>query len=359
MRKFAAFFVAFCAFLFAVSQAKPPPYLLGVHVAETEAPATFLTRLERAAKLGARAVRVPVDWAALEPEKRGTFDPAYLSEVRARFLRAEELGLLAVLLLSQSPPWASGSEHPPDPPRPEHYADFAGALVQLVAAVGPSRVAAVEVWNEPNSMQFWGVNEPRKYTYVLVPLRYARAYAGLLNATYDAMKRRFPTIPVLGGSLAGTDLDYLKALFKAGARMDALAVHPYTSPDERDGPRFGLVQYPDQCNEEDPLSPRWCFARGLDWIRAWLDAMGRGNLELWLTEFGAASGGEWGEAGSEAEQAKHLEIALDLLEKHAPRWKVRAALWYRLVDEGDDRYGLLREDGSKKPAAEVFKRRAP
>ena len=352
---------ALAVLLFAAcrSEAPPPPYLLGVHVAETEAPAAFSARLDRAAALGARVVRVPVDWAALEPEKRGTFDPAYLSEVRARFVHAEELGLLAVLLLSQSPPWASGSDDPPDPPRPEHYADFADALVRLVEAVGPERVAAVEVWNEPNSIEFWGNVKPREGTYVLVPLDYAREYAGLLNATYDAIKRRFPELPVLGGSLAGADLEYLKALFKAGAKMDALALHPYAGPDERDGSHHGFAQYPNQCNEEDPLSPPWCFEGGLDWIREWLYETGRAELELWLTEFGVASGREWGEAGSEEEQARHLAIALDLLEKHAPRWKVRASLWYRLVDEGGDRYGLLREDGSEKPAARVFRERAP
>ena len=336
------------------------PYLLGVHIAETARPADFLEQLDRAAELGARAVRVPVDWAALEPDQKGRLDAAYLSEVRDRFLRAERLGLAAVLLLSQSPAWANGNAEPPYPPKPEHYADFADALVRLVEAVGPERIAAVEVWNEPNSIEFWGYVKPREGTYVLAPLRYAREYAALLNAAYDAMKRRFPELPVLGGSLASADTAYLDAMLAAAARFDHLAVHPYAGPDEREGPHYGRAQYPDQCNEEDPLTPPWCFEQGLRGLRAFLDARGRAETELWITEFGVGSSAEWGDAGSEAEQAKHLRIALGLLNGGLAReLRIPVALWYRLRDEGEDRFGLYREDGRLKPAGAAFKELAP
>jgi len=336
-----------------------PRYLLGLHLAETEGIAGYSAKLEQAAELDAQLVRIPADWNALEPGTPGRFDGAYLEELKTRFQRAETLGLKAVLMFAQSPAWANGGAPPAHPPRPEHHRDYADALARLVAAIGPERVAAVEVWNEPNSVEFWGEVEPRAGTYVLVPLAYAREYADLLKAAHHALKARFPDLPVLGGSLASADLDYLKALFAAGARMDALALHPYARVDERQGPHHGRAQYPDQCNEEDPLAPPWCFETGLDRIRAWLNEHGRAGLPLWLTEFGVGSGDAWGDAGSEEEQAKHLRIALDLLEAHARRWRVRAAIWYRLQDEGEDRFGLLREDGSEKPAARLFRERAP
>ncbi len=335
------------------------PYLLGIHLAETADLASYQIKLARAADLKAGIVRIPTDWAVLEPDEAGQFDAAYLAELEGRFQRAEELGLKAVLLFAQSPAWANGNAHPAHPPLANHDADYADALVRLVAAIGPERIAAVEVWNEPNSIEFWGEVEAREGTYVLVPLRHAREYAELLNAAYDALKSRFPELVVLGGSLASADLDYLKALFDAGARMDALSLHPYARVDEREGPHHGRAQYPDQCNAEDPLAPPWCFEAGLDQIRDWLNRNGRAELPLWLTEFGVGSSDAWGDAGSEAEQRKHLEIALDLLEAHAPRWRVRAAIWYRLQDEGEDEMGLLSEDGSEKPAAALFRKRAP
>ncbi len=342
-----------------------PPYLLGLHLAETDGIEAYAWKLARAAELRARIVRIPVDWAALEPDERGGFDPDYLAEVRARFEWAEALGLEAVLLFAQSPAWANRDAPPSYPPHPDRYLDYADALARLVGAIGPDRIAAVEVWNEPNSVEFWGEIPEREGTYVLVPVDRAREYAELLNAAYQRMKATSPRLTVLGGSLAAADLDYLKALFEAGARMDALSLHPYARVDEREGPHYGRAQYPDQCNEEDPLAPPWCFEAGLDQVRAWLDASGRGDLPLWLTEFGVGSSDEWGDSGSEEEQRKHLAIALDLLEAHARRWRIRAAIWYRLQDEDDpedgstDPMGLLRTDGSKKPAAELFQERAP
>ncbi len=335
------------------------PYLPGLHLAETADLASYQVKLARAADLKAGIVRIPADWAVLEPSGPDGFDPAYLAELEGRFQRAEELGLKAVLLFAQSPTWANAGAHPAYPPLPDYYDDYADALVRLVEAIGPERIAAVEGWNEPNSIEFWGEVEPREGTYVLVPLRYASEYAELLNAAYDALKARFPELTVLGGSLASADLDYLKALFAAGARMDALSLHPYARVDERTGPHYGRAQYPDQCNAEDPLSPPWCFEAGLDQIRAWLNQNGRAELPLWLTEFGVGSSDAWGDAGNEAEQRKHLGIALDLLEAHARRWRVRAAIWYRLQDEGEDKMGLFREDGSEKPAAALFRERAP
>ena len=342
--------------------AKPPargPYLLGVHLAETANLAAYQEKLARAAGLGADVVRIPTDWAALEPSGPGSFDPEYLAELKGRFQNAEALGLKAVLLFAQSPAWANAGAHPAYPPLPDYYDDYADALVRLVEAIGTERIAAVEVWNEPNSIEFWGEVEPREGTYVLVPLTHAREYADLLNNAYDALKARFPELTVLGGSLASADLDYLNALFAAGARMDGLSLHPYARVDERTGPHYGRAQYPDQCNAEDPLSPPWCFEAGLDQIRAWLNQNGRAELPLWLTEFGVGSSDAWGDAGNEAEQRKHLGIALDLLEAHARRWRVRAAIWYRLQDEGEDKMGLFREDGSEKPAAALFRERAP
>ena len=340
--------------------------LLGVHAAETRTPAGYAARLDRAAALGLGAVRVPVDWARLEPDGAGTFDPVYLDELKTRVADARARGLEVVVLLAQSPGWASGHpEEPAYPPAPEHRADYARALVRLadeLLAAGPVR--AWEVWNEPNSTEFWPdyAGREREGTFVLVPLEAATEYAALLREAHAAMKRAHPDAVVLGGSLAAADVAYLEALwraFGADVPLDALALHPYTRPDEREGPHYGYAQYPDQCNEDiDDLSPPWCFQRGLELVRAFLQAQGF-DRPLWLTEFGVSSADAWGAAGSEAEQAKHLEIALDILDRRAGAddLNVAAAIWYRLDDEGEDLFGLYREDRSLKPAGERLRER--
>ncbi len=336
---------------------------MGTHVAETYTPDEYTTNLRKAAALGATVVRVPVDWAALEPDS-GALDTAYVTEIDGRLKEAGALGMGVVLMFAQSPEWASGDSNPAYPPLPERVGAYASALKRLYLSLSDearSSVMAFEIWNEPNSVEFWPrYGTPRSGTYVLVPIEAAYEYAQLLRAAYDTLKSVAPDVPVLGGSLASADVEYLRALLdtlRSGyLPMDGLSLHPYTRVDERPGSHYGYAQYPDQCNEEDPLSPPWCFEKGIENVRALLDLSGYHHVGIWITEFGVSSADGWGDAGSETEQEKHLDIALRLLKRNAVYWKVKVAIWYRLKDEGSDRFGLLREDLSPKPAASRFQR---
>jgi len=55
-------------------------------------------------------------------------------------------------------------------------------------------------------------------------------YATLLRAAYPAVKQAAPGLPVLGGSLVGSNGQFLRALYAAGAKgyYDGLAVHFYS-----------------------------------------------------------------------------------------------------------------------------------
>jgi hypothetical protein len=287
-----------------------------------------------------------------------------MREVNQRFEWAAELGLKCILMFAQSPEWASGNPDPAFPPLPVHVPDYALTLKELYDSLSPvarASIVAVEVWNEPNSIEFWPrYPSPRPGTYVLVPLEAAEEYAYLLSETYRTLKTYYPSITVLGGSLASADVDYLEALFGSldtlgSPSMDALALHPYTRVDEYSESNYGWAQYPDQCNEEDPLSPPWCFKEGIEIVRDFLNSHGHGDMEIWLTEFGVSSGNNWGDAGSEYKQNNHLRIYLETLENYSSLWNVPVAVWYRLRDDGDDLFGLLRESGSYKPVARTFR----
>jgi len=340
--------------------------LPGVHIAEKEVPLEYIQDIERAARINAGVIRVPVDWASLEPEP-GQFDSTYLEEVRERVMEAHGRGIQVILMFAQSPPWANGNNDPPFPPLPSHYGDYARALLHLYSSIPEAyrgNVLALEVWNEPNSIEFWPTYaQPREGTFVLVPLEAAGEYAGLLDSAYRIVKDSFPDVRILGGSLASADTQYLRILLNHNAGrgiMDALSVHPYARVDEVDSTHYGYAQYPDQCNESDPLSPPWCFQQGLESIFHILEEYGIRDMEIWITEFGVSSGYGWGDAGGEEEQMKHLEIALDILDGWAVegRGNIKAFVWYRLRDEVEDSFGLYREDGTLKPAGQLFGQRA-
>jgi hypothetical protein len=103
------------------------------------------------------------------------------------------------------------------PPRdPASYASFVAYLAQRYG----SRLAAIEIWNEPdqsNELYFAGPEKAKRYT-------------ALVRAAYPAIKLANPAVPVLAGSLVGANGVFLRALYAAGMRgyYDGLAVHFYT-----------------------------------------------------------------------------------------------------------------------------------
>ena len=96
-----------------------------------------------------------------------------------------------------------------------HYAAFVALLAQRYG----DQLAAIEVWNEPdqaNEHYFAGPEKPQRY-------------AAILRAAYPAIKQAAPSVPVLGGSLVGSNGLFLRALYAAGIKgyYDGLAVHFY------------------------------------------------------------------------------------------------------------------------------------
>ena len=207
---------------------------------------------------------------------------------------------------------------------PRRPADYARALAFLVRRYG-TRVAAWEVWNEPNQRAFFRGS--------------ARDYAHLLHAV---AARVDPAAVILGGSIAEADPGFVDALYAEHAPFDALSVHPYV------GDR-GAAALDDR----------------LDAVRA--VQRDHGDIRpLWLTELGWSTstrrgGPGWARGVDEATQARRLT---DTFARLRARDDVRAAVWYSLVDAGQDpaepadNYGLLRTDGSPKPSLDAFRAEA-
>ncbi len=180
-----------------------------------------------------------------------------------------------------------------------------------------------EVWNEPNGQQFWG-DEPS-----------AREYAAVLKTAYTTIKRLDPHAVVIGGAIAGTDLNYLRELFDAGGLnyMDVLSIHPYRvgGPDETD------------------------LLRDLQFHQELMHEYGY-EKPIWLTEIGwATDTGPYGV--SEAQQARYL-VRTYLLALSTGY--VQEVNWYDFQDDGPDpanhehRFGIVRLDLSPKPAYTAY-----
>jgi len=292
--------------------------------------------------MGARWIRLHVQWKHVEPALPGLYDPWWLAHIDQAVAHAREADAKVLLMVYDAPVWASGSSRRSTPRNPDDYARFVGMLAERYR----NTVAAYEIWNEQNTARFW--TDPS-------PVGYAR----LLRAAHGAIKRVDRSATVVFGGLSTNDYRFVEAALDAGAgkSFDALAVHPYG-----------------YCGTEAPDAVR----RGADGrlahdsflgyreVRASLLARGI-DRPIWLTEFGWTTtsarcdpaAGAWQGGVDEATQASYVRRAFGAVERDpyvevAITYSLRNNYWSHDADEPESRFGLLRSDFSPKPAFAAY-----
>lgn len=292
--------------------------------------------LDRLADAGVGWVRVDVGWTSVEEQGPGQESAWYLDRLETTVTDARARGLSVLATLWATPSWANGGGARETPPDDEaQYARAARSLAQRFRG----RVAAWEVWNEPNSPDFFAGS--------------AADYARLLRAAYPAIKVGDPAAEVVLGGTSYNDSVWLRQAYAAGIHgsFDVLATHPYLAPSDV-GP------------EQPDDGSTWTLAH-VRVVRALMQQYGDGGLPIWFTELGWSThangpGTEpWERGVSEAQQADYLVRALDLVRVQYPY--VTHVFWYSARDRTDsnlqnNNYGLLRSDLRPKPAYDALLR---
>jgi polysaccharide biosynthesis protein PslG len=186
----------------------------GIHTAFWWQPAFIERDLDLAAGLGFTYVKQKFPWRDLEGEVKGFYD-WYRPDIIVTM--AAERGLKLLVRLDQQPLW-SVRALPDDqitanqpPVNYQDFADYCGAL----ASRYKGRIAAYQVWNEPNLSREWGERSPNP-----------AEYTALLRVCYEAIKAADPDAIVITAGLAPTgtqpplampDADFLQGMYDAGA----------------------------------------------------------------------------------------------------------------------------------------------
>lgn len=206
---------------------------------------------------------------------------------------------------------------------------------EFVASRSKPHVRWVEVWNE------W--NLPSDFQRGTGNRGDAEDYVRLARATYQKLKADHPGLRVLTGSAGDEQPEWrwTREAIRHGmlANTDAVAVHLYN------------YCIPEALAGSDELADR------LDVLHGIISASGHPQMPIFVTEVGWPT--HSGDCGtSEAAAATHsLRF---LLEASLRPW-VAGVWFYELQDGGDDpanrehRFGLLRRDGSEKPAGCVLR----
>lgn len=190
-------------------------------------------------------------------------------------------------------------------------------------------IEAVMFWNEPNNKSHWDFEN-------LDPEW--RIFSNMVNLAGQAVASENPRLPRVLGGMSPIDADFVRRMQAQGTldHLDAIAVHGFPL----DWNHWTINEWPDKLKEIQAVTEK----------------------PVWVSEVGVST------FGAEEIQEFGLQRTAELLIGRAPRIH-----WYSLYDlpkawpattrhkeaEGSSYYrhfylGLLREDGSPKPALKRF-----
>lgn len=301
--------------------------------------------------LGVTWVRWDLDWSAIQPDNPSSYDwdgPDRVAATAAKF------GIQSLGIITIAPQWALDpnasctiDQHCP-PLDPNTYAHFASVVASRYKGV----INTWEIWNEPNLNGQWATAAN------------GEGYAAYLKAAYTAIKQANPSAIVLTGGLAAaadeggntSPTTFIRTLYAAGAKgyFDAIALHPYS--------------YPVNASYIAP----WNSWQQMTGIRQLMVDNGDSAKKIWVTEYGAPTGGPGSvkdlnqlvftygsDYMTESAQQQMLQDVMTLYSQDKS-W-MGPFFWYSLKDNGSDTstpenfFGLIRFDGSQKPAYQTFK----
>ncbi|HEY1012282.1 MAG TPA: cellulase family glycosylhydrolase [Herpetosiphonaceae bacterium] len=316
----------------------------------------LLTQLAKDA--GVQWTREEFTWAHVEPANN-SFSTMYDEPLRA----ASDSGLGIVGMLLTTPTWARDPACAPNeggdrfwcpPADVNEYAQFATWMVErydgdgFQDAPGSPRVAAWELWNEPNDTWLW----PRLGTPEATGERNRRIrYGQLMVAGYNAIKAADPTALVLTGGIyvfdgetGATPWDGLRFLQRlqntpadgvfdlvpqARQAFDVLSIHPYVPTAAPDGRQL--------VGDNRMIGRLYTIEGRVRTTRAWLNdpRVNRPGAPIWITEIGwctATGACPGGAQVSEEQQANYLVRSLVI----AQQGGVQHASWFQLEDAFND-----------------------
>jgi len=303
---------------------------VGVASVSTQyAGADFAGEAEQIKATGATAIRIPAKWNLLQPSGSASFAWTRLdSAVSAA--RSKGLSIL-MNLEGPAPVWAQKPGANPllngnSPANPATFGEFA----RQVALRYSSRVAAWEVWNEPNLAHY------------LIPPT-AGEYVPLLKAAFGGIRAAGANQPVITGGLSSLrtetrDVTFISDMYALGAKpyFNGIGVHPYTLPypitaDPREGDGGGAAVLPEG--------------------RAIMVANGDSTKSMWVTEFGQPTGN----TPASTTEAVQSNIIVDAVNRANGLPWIAAIFLFTTRDlsankaEDNSNFGLYRFDGSPKP----------
>jgi hypothetical protein len=327
-----------------------PDYGVQVHLFAGDMEETLF----RVQGLGVGWIKQQVEWHTIE---HGPDDFGW--ELLDRTVGGcEAFDFKLVLGVVHAPDWTREVEGQSGPPA--DYAEFGRFMGQLASRYR-GRVAAYELWNEPNLAREWRGD-------TLDPAR----FVALVAEGSKAVRAADPEALVISGAPAVTGINdgveaiddrvFLRGMYEAGVAqwVDGIGVHPYGFANPPDESWQDVEHVASSHNDH----PSFFFHDTLEDYHAIMLEYGDTEHKLWPTEFGWPSvdsmggmdttGWEYAREVSEEQQAEYIVDAFHAGDQRS--WIGPMFLWNvdLAVTWGSGNpisaYSLMRPDGSYRPA---------
>lgn len=329
---------------------------------------------KRLSALGFKEARVDWEWRIVEGEK-GKYDWHALDTLVSL---AKKYNVNILPIVHYAPDWALVDESKPDgvyqlAPKPEFYQAYADFLKASIRRYGPGGNASVafspitywQVWNEPNTREFWG------------PQPDPKAFTQLMETVSKTLAPERGKIHIVHAGLSKADFTFLWQTWDAdpdyGKTFDILAVHPYFFNPQ------GGVRKPGDMDEGQQEYEALGFVGSPDDhgflgkvfnLQLFLTLKGTPK-PIWVTEIGFMAGtGQNPWTVSEEQETALVSDTLRYVNTRLTRQpfgeglrkdlaaNVQRVYWFTLDDYGfpseTGNFGLYRTDGSKRPFAGVL-----
>ena len=333
-----------------------PPEMVGVQIYLHRQDMRDIVR--HLAALDAGWVKVQVSWKLYEP-RPGEYDAERFGELDRLVEAAASNGVDLLIGVSKAPEWSRPTTEEDGPP--SDYAQFE-AFTRYLATRYTGRVAAYELWNEPNLRREW--NGAPLDPALLVELT-RRGAAGIrsVDPAAQIISAAPATTGINDGVAAVDDRVYLRGMLEAGVAevVDGVGVDPYGWANPPEASYSDAESVAPSHNEH----PSFFYRDTMEQYRALLEEFGAGDWPLWATEFGwgtfdgmltdqgdpaaPPAGAEFMANVTEWEQAEYILGAYELATGWP--WTGPLFLWNLNFAPGigpafsESGYSILRQDG--------------
>jgi hypothetical protein len=310
--------------------------------------------LEWARGLGVGWVKQQVEWHTIEHGP----DNIEWEHLDRAVEASNAFGFKLLLSVTHAPDWTRATTLESGPPT--DYAQFGRFMGQLATRY-KGRVAAYELWNEPNLGREWRGD-------TLDPAR----FVALVAQGAAAVRAADPDAVIISGAPAVTGINdgveaiddrvFLRGMYAAGVAqwVDGIGAHPYGFAN----PPAESWQDAEHVASSHNEHPSFFFYDTLEDYHTIMLEYGDTEHQIWVTEFGWPSvenmgemdttGWEYGREVSEDQQAEYIVRAYRMGEER--QWVERMFLWNLnmapIWGEGNptSAYSLLRPNESYRPA---------